>query len=324
MKLVTRLCVIGSLTFLLFELCFRLYLIDFYGNEFKYLNANFKDRGGDKNLTIVGDSFSAFEKGYGQLIYDSLANYNVRNYSVSGTSVREQYLFGKHHIKREKPDILVFQFYLGNDLFSWNHHSPKGDISFLRNSYWQVSEHLWSLNFINHRLAGLRAKNELIKPDSSWYKEFNPEKFTKRALLYFKAEPNLVENAAYLKNGRSKDLKSYMNRMNQLFSHTDSKCKIYIVVVPHAAQVNKTYLERMKSLGAEFSSEFQTGQEQYPLFDQMVKFFSDDKRIHLLNPISILKESEDRGQAVYYKNDSHLTLEGQKVLGRFLLSHLKK
>ncbi|GAB5528405.1 MAG: hypothetical protein Roseis3KO_01820 [Roseivirga sp.] len=309
---------------LLFEASFRLYLIDFYSRGFEFLNSDFEQKETEKALMIVGDSFSAFKEGYPQTLSDSLSSFNIRNISVPGTSIREQYLFGRHHIKKEKPDVLIFQFYVGNDLFSWSHLPPEGDISFLRNNYWNVSEYLWSLNFINYRLAYLRAKNLSVSRDSSWHNVFNPEKFSKRDFIYFRAEPDLVENAAYLANGRFQDLESYMHRMDQLFGYADSNCKIYIVLVPHAAQVNEIYQERTKKLGAEFSSEFQVGQEHYPLFDQMVSFFSGDNRVEVLNPISIFKESEELGMEVYFKNDSHLTLEGQRVLGHFLLEHLKK
>lgn len=316
-------CVIFLLTILLFEASFRLYLIDFYGRDFEFLNSNFEKTEGNKDLMIIGDSFSAFRDGYPQTLADSLPSFNIKNISVPGTSIREQYLFGSHHIKKENPEILVFQFYVGNDLFSWNHLPPEGDISLVRNHYWSISEHLWSMNFINYRLAGLRTKNQLASPDSSWYKEFNPEKFTYRDLIYFEAEPDLVENAAYLKRGRFQDLENYMHRMEELFSHAAAHCNIYILVIPHAAQVNDIYLERTKELGAEFSPEFQVGKGSYPLFDQLSGFFSGDSRIKVLNPILILNESEKNGKEVYYKNDSHFTLEGQRVLGRFLLEYLK-
>lgn len=325
LRFIGQALVMFLITLVLFEASFRLYVIDFYHGDFKYLNADFEKREKDRNLLIVGDSFSAFKAGYAQTLYDSLQEFNVRNISVSGTSIREQYLFGKHHIKKEDPDILVFQFYVGNDLFGWNHPDKTEGISLIRKTYWKLSENLWSLGFLNHwssQFRGSKSDEEDIQRFLSL--KFDPELFSFRDKVYFKAEPHLVENASLLTAGRGQDLQRYMDRMKRLFELAKKDCDIYILIIPHSAQVNQKYLNRTARLGAEFSSDFKPGLASYPLYEGMADFFSNDRRVTVLNPILALKEAEERGKEIYLRNDSHLNREGQQLIGKYLLKEMVK
>lgn len=316
--------VISMITLLLFEASFRSYFIDFYQASFEYLNLGFEKKNKSKSLMIVGDSFSAFKQGYAQTLRDSLQEYKVSNISVPGTSIREQYLFGRHHIKKEEPDILIFQFYIGNDLFSWN-HPAKMDVSLQRKIYWKLSEHLWSLNFINYSLAGLKPVDKARSGAADLMsQEFDPQQYTQRQKIYFSAEPGLIENASELRNGRKDDLDSYLQRMQELFEFAGKNCEIYVLVIPHCAQLNDIYLQRMGQLGARFSRDFETGLTDYPLYEEMRNFFSNDERVEVLNPISGLRLAEKNGQSVYFNNDSHFNLAGQQVIGNYLLKELRK
>lgn len=325
LRFIGQALVMFLITLLLFEASFRLYVIDFYHGDFKYLNADFENRDKERNLLIVGDSFSAFKAGYAQTLYDSLQDFNVKNISVSGTSIREQYLFGRHHIKKEDPDILVFQFYVGNDLFGWNHPDKTEGISLARKTYWKLSEHFWSLNFINYSLAGLKSVDKNRSGVVGFINQkFDSQKYTLRDKIYFKAEPGLVENASRLTEGRDNDLGPYMERMKKLFEFAGENCEIYVLLIPHCAQVTPTYLGRTIKLGAEFSSNFKPGLASYPLYEDMVGFFSADGRVTVLNPILTLKDAEEKGKETYLRNDSHLNLAGQQLIGNYLLRELEK
>ncbi|MCE7992769.1 MAG: SGNH/GDSL hydrolase family protein [Roseivirga sp.] len=312
-------------TFLLFEVSFRLYIIDFYGGDFEYLNSNFEQQEGRRDVLVIGDSFSAHKRGYVQLISDSLSDFNVRNASISGTSIREQFLFGRRHIKKQDPDILVFQFYTGNDLFSWSHPAEMKGISSPREVYWKLSEYLWSLSFINYSLAALKTNDTSQGERAEFVSHaFAPEKYTMRDKIYFKAEPGLVENAAMLTEGRAGDLKSYMKRMEKLFGFAGENSEIFIVIIPHCAQVNDLYLERMKLIGAQFSEDFKPGLASYPLQAEMEDFFSRDKRVRILDPLLNLKTMEENGRSVYFNNDSHLNTFGQRLIGKWLLKEINQ
>ncbi|MBO3699331.1 SGNH/GDSL hydrolase family protein [Roseivirga sp. E12] len=315
--------IVGLLSLLLFELCFRIYVIDFYADTFDSLNNQMESRMDKPTLLIVGDSFSAFKGGYPQTLHDTLPHYRVRNISVPGTSIIEQFLFGRYHIKREQPDVIVFQFYVGNDFLGWRHQLNWEELSAARNVYWKLSEHIWSLGYLNHQLSTFGAT---IKRDSTVkYAEspFNPDQYSMRDKYYFKSEPGLVENTAYLKGGRENDLRPYLDRIQKLFDYATDDTQIFLLMIPHCSQVNKRYYNRTKQLGALFSNDFESGSTSYPLCDRFIKHFKNDQRVTVLNPISFLQEMESQVGNLYFHNDSHLNPVGQEAIGQYLLRNLK-
>lgn len=317
--------VIGFVTLLLFEVSFRLYLIDFYKGSFDALNSDFGQRDENLDLMIIGDSFSAFKDGYPKVLFDSLPDFNVHNISIAGTSVREQYLFGRHHLKKENPDILIFQFYIGNDFVGWEHHLNWEELSWARNSYWRLSENFWSLAYLNHRLSRTFSKTGDGSSYYNWInRPFSPELYTERDKIYFKSEPELVENAAYLKGGREGDFQNYMERTRALFNHAPADCNIYFLIIPHASQVNNYYKQVSEDVGGVFSEEFVVGDAMYPLGIKIQEFFSDDSRVRVLSIVKDLARAERNGSRVYFNNDSHLNSVGQKLVARKLLRYLKE
>lgn len=273
---------------------------------------------------IVGDSFSVFDGGYVQYLRDSLPYHNVRNFSVPGTSIREQYLFGRHHLKRESPKTLIFQFYVGNDFFGWNHHYNWEDISLPRNCYWWLSEHFWSLAYINYWAAGLfPEKAKKTASVDSLDTPFSKANYTRWDKQHFLAEPSLIENVIYLSEGRENDFDSYMNRVRKLFNYAPSDCKIYFLIIPHPSQVSIRYKENSEQLGAKFSPNFIVNNSSYPLYCAIENYFSSDKRITILKTEDIFSNAENNGMRVFFNNDSHLNLNGQLTLGRFLLNNLE-
>ena len=325
-KIAIQCSLVGIITIFLFEGAFRLYLIDFYKSSFEYLNSDFTSRDTDKTLMIIGDSFSSFKGGYPKVLHDSLTGFSVKNISVPGTSIREQYLFGRYHLKNVKPQVLIFQFYVGNDFLGWDHHLNWREISFARNFYWRLSESLWSLAYLNYGLGNIKAN--LTQPDTStkldWVeKPFSPDLYFVRDKLYFKSEPMLVENAAYLKGGREKDFESYMQRVADLFKYASEDCEIYFLIIPHMSQVSEMYKNQAEQVGAVFTKRFEVASPSYPLYLKLNNFFADDHRVKILNTVDLLRRSEVSGNAVYFNNDSHLNVMGQQILGEFLLKEIK-
>lgn len=321
-KLTAQTSVIGLITLLLFELCFRIYIIDFYASTFNPLNSEMEDRNDKPTLMIVGDSFSALQGGYPKVLHDSLSQYRVRNISVPGTSIAEQYLFGRHYIKKEQPDILIFQFYVGNDLLGWRHKLNWKELPFSKNVYWGLSDKIRSLGFLNHRLSNLNTDYE--KMDIRIQREipFSPDHYTLRDKYYFKSEPGLIENTASLKEGRDRDFGEYVKRIQDLFDYASHDTQIFLLIIPHCSQVTEQYKLWTAKLGADFSKQFEPGSASYPLYDRFVEQFKEDKRVRVLNPIVFMEEIERQNNSLYFKNDSHLNSLGQEMIGRYLLNEI--
>ena len=323
-KWILNSAMVGLFTLMLFELCFRLHVIDFYSHVFQDLNSEFDRSEAKPDMVLVGDSFSAFKKGYAQVLNDSFPEFNMHNISVPGTSVREQHLFGKYHIKRLQPEVVIFQYFVGNDLLGWHHHLNWEEISVVRNAYWRISEHLWSIGYLNHRLASIRAyqANEVLQLKKV-EAEFSPESFSVRDRRYFRAEPDLIENSVYLKNGRSDHMEDYLLRMNKLFESIPKKTKIFILVIPHEAQVSEAYKERTEALNAVFTNDFRIGSGTYPVSQKMTEYFSTDERIEVLDPTAEMAQWEEDGQALYFSNNSHLNYKGQIMIGEYLVEKIR-
>ncbi len=323
-RLLFKCAIIGSTTLFIFEVGFRFYVIDFYGYAINGLNEGFRRVEDNDDLLLIGDSFTAFKEGYASFLNDHLTSHNTYNASVSGTNIREQYLFGKHKLKQLSPDVLIFQYYVGNDLFSWDHPVRWSEASMARNLYWQISEHLWCLNYLNQRLAVLRSSSKPVVAYDFLSKDFSPDFFTGRDKLYYRVEPMLIENSVYLKEGRAAHLEDYLSRVRKLFAKADSDCHIYVLVIPHASQVSHTYNDRTIQLGAVFSKDFEVGTEDTPLTRRFQSFFKDDSRVKLLNPITFLKTQEEMGIRTYFNNDNHLNFEGQRLIGEYLLQNIQE
>ncbi|WP_422007100.1 hypothetical protein [Roseivirga pacifica] len=310
----------------LLELSFRGYVINFYGYVFEGLNPSVASNESKETLMLIGDSFTAYPLGYPAVLRDSLPEYYHQNISVPGTSIREQFLFGRNHIKQSNPKVIVYQFYVGNDLFGWDHTLNWQEVSFARNTFWWSSERIWVLSFLNFRLISLVPMPttkilEEYKNANSF--PFSPDLYSYRDKLYFVADSFLVENSISLKNGREEDFQEYASRLKHLLSYASEETDIYILIIPHRSQVSKVNLDRMKSIGASFSEEYLSS-DDYPLKEEFESYFSGDNRIQILDPLPYLKKAEEAGVETYYNNDSHLNQQGQYILGQFILTQIKE
>ena len=68
---------------------YRSGIIDFYGKELKSYNPPVVFAASPPFLSVFGDSFSAFEASYVNVLRDSLSGFTVVNHAVSGTGIFE-------------------------------------------------------------------------------------------------------------------------------------------------------------------------------------------------------------------------------------------
>lgn len=317
---------------LVFEFMYRLQIIDTYYPELVAYNSdnNLKNRDKMKTILIMGDSFTAGQYNYPFFMQSELKNWRIINSGVSGTGVIQASIIASKRFKEFKPSIFIYQIYVGNDLFDITYPVNWETISFIRNAYWAVSNYFRSISFLNYRLGQMSVKKSNKNEDElkQIYKrnitdDFSVKKYNEREGVYIKAEPLILENQIMVKGKRKKDFDVFIRKLKELISYCKpGVCKSYILVIPHACQVDEHYLENMRRLGSVFSETEQILKDEYPFIVQIQQEFKRNSHVHVLNPIQILKDHENDGKPMYFQNDCHLNQNGQKVIAEYILREI--
>ena len=158
LRLVFSTGLIGFFSLLLFEGIYRNYWFDFYRTVFRYHDRSSVQTAKLKQpkVGVFGDSFGAQAYNYAKLLADSSC-YQIKNYSISGTSVNDQMVFAHKKINLEKPEIVIFQLYVGNDLLEIKPPVNWQQLPLLRNLYWSLTPYFKSLRFLNFEFGQWRA-----------------------------------------------------------------------------------------------------------------------------------------------------------------------
>ncbi len=321
-----------------FEFIYRWQIIDTYLPELKSYNFydNLNDKENKKTILIMGDSFTAGSNNYPDHMQYKLKDWRIINSAISGTGIIQASIIFPKRFKRFKPSVFIYQVYVGNDLFDITYPVNGETISFLRNIYWTVSNYFRSISFLNYRLGqmgkGKSGKQRKLRKSETELKQiynfnttdsFSVEKYSKREKLYSKAEPGLMENQLMVKEKRKQDFATFINKLKDFASYSKSEeCKLYILVIPHACQINEHYLENMRRLGFVFSDNKQILNNDYPFISQIQQEFKQNPNVQILNPIQVLKNNEKENKRMYYQNDCHLNPNGQKVLAEYILREI--
>ncbi|MBL0340100.1 MAG: SGNH/GDSL hydrolase family protein [Bacteroidetes bacterium] len=323
-KKLTNLLISSFVTIILLtitlEATYRLQLFDFYKPELNGLNRSSELNSNKKKILVCGDSFTADPNSYVKLLKDSLQNYAVINAAVPGTGILQQTLYIKDRIHNYQPDIFIYQFYTGNDLFDITHPVSSNSLSLTRKCYWWLSDHLLSLAFLNYRFAGWRY--QFYDDGGGSYKpkikeEYSFENYSKREKLNYQADPQLIENTLFLKNGREHDFEIFKKEFLKIIELLGPDTKIFFIIIPHQSQLSLPYFERHSQLGSLSSVEYYNyTSAQTPLYSEILKMCN--KQLTLIDPLEMYKR-EDTKQPVYYNNDPHLNSTGQSLLGQLLL-----
>lgn len=301
--------------------------IDFYKAELlAYNSTNDLSEHNEKNtILIIGDSFTAANNSYPNILRNILHNYRIINSGISGSGIIQASIISEKRINKFKPNIFIYQIYVGNDLFDITYPTNWKSISFMRNIYWFASNHIRLVSYLNYKLGQLNASNNesYQKYTHNKYYEneiFSIEKFTKREIMYNIADDKLIENSILLKGNRKNDFKLLSSKLAKIFKLLPAYCKKYILVIPHASQINSVYLNRTIKIGANFSERDKIFEEEYPFIKKIKELFPETS---VLNPLVLFRNAEANGIKVYFANDGHLNNNGQKILADFIAKHAK-
>jgi hypothetical protein len=272
----------------------------------------------------MGDSFTAGNSSYPNILRNMLPNYRIINSGIPGSGIIQASIIAKRRIEEFKPNIFIYQIYVGNDLLDISYPLNWKRLSFMRNMYWFASNHIRIISFLNYRLGQLSVSNNESYQEYTHkqYEEneiFSIDRFTKREIIYNIADDKLVENSILLKGSRIDDFKLLFSKLEKLFKFLPAYSKKFIVLIPHASQVNVEYLNRTIETKAKFSDLDKIFEEEYPFAKKLTVLFPE---INVLNPLPLFKNAEANGVRVYYANDGHLNTNGQKILADFIGKHL--
>jgi len=314
------------ITLLLFvfslELIYRNYWFDFYKAELKNLNSKEILNSNKNKVLICGDSFSASPTSYVQVLRDSLSNYDIVNASVPGSGILQHSLYMKKRIKKFMPKVFIYQFYVGNDLFDISHPVQSDQISFSRKIYWWISDRIWSIAYLNFRSAGIRYNyfnHELVESSYNKNEIFSADSYSKREILNYKAEPDLIENTLYLTSGRKQNMDIFKRKLQCLKKFLDSDCKKYFLIIPHESMVSEQGFLKHQILGAQFYHQvYKTSTVDFPLYHELYKI-CNELGFNVVDPLDELRLTET---SCYYTNDPHFNLYGHYITGNYLLNKI--
>ncbi len=314
---------------LLFEGLYRVQLVDSYRPELRAFNApaDLVTSPGKRTILIMGDSFTAGTTSYAAILRASLPGYRVINSGITATGVLEASAIARRRFDQFAPSVFVYQIFVGNDLFNITYPINWSRVSFVRNVYWSLAQHFRSIGYLNYRAAqdlaylkeragwtgpgsGQPGGNDAPGiPDCESGGPFSVEQYNETERIYFRAEPMLLENQILVRESRSKEYRVLLRELKDLLAHCDpATCDAFVLVVPHACQVDARYLENMKQLRAVFTEEGEIARDDYPFIEGIRRDLDAGglRNVRLLNPIETLRRSDARGEHVYYERSAPL------------------
>ena len=307
------------------EIAYRNQWLDFYKPELLGLNPKEILHSDKKKILICGDSFSADPNSFVKTLRDSLTEYAVINGAVPGTGILQHELYIKNRIKKFAPDIFIYQFYVGNDLFDISHPSGSDKISKMRSLYWWLSDKMLSLAFLNYRFAGVRYS--FYDDGGGNYKPkekdtFSAENYSKREKLNYLADPSLLENTLMLKGGREHDYALFERKLSGIVRMLPPKTKMYFVIIPHQSQISEEYFNRHQQMGSYSTIPYYNLDEHsLPLYIKLTEWCRTNQ-IAVIDPLEKFKSYEHK-QDLYFSNDPHLRIAGHQIISEMLLNAMK-
>ena len=285
-------------------------------------------------LLLMGDSFTAGHTSYASLLQETLQEWRVINAAVSGTGVLQTVSMAPHRFAQFHPTVFLYQVYVGNDLFDIRYPTNWRTTSPVRNLYWLLANHLRVVGYLNYRLSHLDAapsasqhQTSAVEVTTATVATENPEAFAiehydARIKAYLRAEPALVEDSILVHNQRQQDYAVFLEQLEKLLALCQQEvCRAYILVIPHACQVDEAHLAHMSQLGAHFTTPAALRSADYPFLVRLRERFAAWRHVRVLNPLPMLREEQAK-HAVHYANDEHLNPRGQQALAAFLVQQL--
>lgn len=314
-----KLLLIGFITLVLFEICYRCNIVDFYKTEQLALNSIEDLNTENVDVLVFGDSFSATSKEINYI--DKLRNIypdkTILNFSIPGTGIKQLNTFAKEKIKKYKPKTIIYQIYVGNDLLDVERFNSYQKMPILKNMYWQASNVFLSLAYLNHKVNAFKPRvnyrNNTLKID-----RFSEVFYNKRSKDFLSINSNYLEETVTVSLGFKKKYKKWLKEIKSFLDSVPKSTEVYFVWIPHCTQVNNYYLDNFKLLNASFKNSNNYKTLDYPFYKKSRTDLMSFKNLKSINTLEAFKMYDTITKRVFFANDPHLNNYGNIVLANRL------
>ena len=311
--------VIVLVTFALFEVLYRYSVIDFYKAETIHLNEEADLAKTSVDFLVFGDSFSATAKeiNYIDKLKQTHPNKSFVNVSVPGIGIRQVNTFVKAKIKKHQPKAIIYQIYVANDLVDVDHLWSWEKFSVARNLYWEASDYLLSLSYLNHKAIvfspRVNSRTTTMATD-----DYSADYYDQRTKLFLQFDRSFFNNTLLLKTPFKTRYNTWLSHMEIFLETIPNDIPVYLVWIPHCSQLNEYYVNNLKQLGAKFEDKITIQQPDYPFFAQAKKDLKGYTNVIQLNPLEMFQANDTENYRLYFANDPHINNNGNMVLRDFL------
>jgi hypothetical protein len=313
---------------LLFEVVYRYQWFDSYAAEFEALNENEnadrseQEDGEELSILVCGDSFSATPQGWVSELRSLYPEHQFINAAVPGTGIRETLILAPDRIEQFQPDVFIYQVYVGNDLFDIDRPTNWSDISIMRNVFWSMSDVFLSLRLVNYKIGQYSSivGSDSIIDVSKDAVGFDPKVYNAREKVYWDAEPSYFEKAIFLHEDVRDEFEELTAGIKALKAQLPEGCQMYVLVIPHAAQLDEKHFNRTAQVFSGFplyndTLSRWTQDIEWPFQSELRTRLQAENTAKVVDALSLLRYSQSENSGpYYYANDPHLTLEGQRVV----------
>lgn len=281
-----------------------------------------------KRILFLGDSFTfgmgvSHENIYTEILQKLLnesgngVNFEVLNMGHIGFSIDNEYLLLKEKGLNLNPDVVILEFFVGNDVTELRRH----------NWIYDAGENLIALEDTKHYVDEenrLRYKGS----DEPWSYFFNfintrVEIFKKKMGLERADEPTLTWPAFLDPNDPNGDprVAEFWERIDWLFDKLkkeldDKGVKLVVVAIPMDVQTNKKYWNKYSTMYFDEEA-YEKARPQAQL-----KQITDKYGIDLIDLLPYFKEADDSKWLYFEKLDPHFTIEGNEFAAEVIFNNL--
>lgn len=126
---------LAAATLLLFEAAYRFQFVDTYRPELQAFNdaETLDGTGRSETILALGDSFTAGRGGYVDYLRAPLPGRRLVNAGISGTGVAQALIVAPRRLREFEPSVVIYQVYVGNDLFDLRYPQNLRRVSLARN-----------------------------------------------------------------------------------------------------------------------------------------------------------------------------------------------
>jgi len=332
---------VATVSLVALETIYRLQWVDTYRGELREYNVAGDLAAADDRPVVLfmGDSVTAGAESYPGLLRERRADLRIINAAIPGSSVIQANLVAPARFERFEPSVFVYQVNVGNDLLNLRYPVNWRRLSLARNAYWTLVHRARSIEYLNYKSAqfvrSVRLRRALRELDASGRTlddvrdtrclhdsaAFAPESYTPRVRRYIEAEPGLYRDQTLVAPSRLKSYTRFLDGLERLLRNCASPdCRAYVLVVPHASQVDAEYLEQFRTLGAHLDDRSAILAPEYPFLTglrrDLVRQGRSDAQV--LDALPALRAVERDGRRAFYRYDPHLNSCGQDALAEFV------